>query len=97
MLRRVSTVVSPPPPAEDPAAALSGAFLDPRTGRFRNPPGSPTRTADPRQWRAFHLRRARDRKPPPVPDGHLLGRAETLARFEALAGRQTVTWLGHAC
>ena len=96
MLRRVSTAVSPPP-EEDPAAALSGAYLDPRTGRFHNPPGSPTRAADPRQWRALHLRRARGRKPPPVPDGHLLGRAETLARFEALAGQQTVTWLGHAC
>lgn len=96
MLRRTTTAPASPP-TDDPAAALSGAFLDARTGRFHNPPGSPTRAADPRKWRAFHLRRARDRKPPPVPDGHVLGREETLAQFETLAGQPTVTWLGHAC
>jgi L-ascorbate metabolism protein UlaG (beta-lactamase superfamily) len=84
-------------PEADPASALFGAPYDPVTARFRNPPGSPMRTADPRTWRAFYRRRARDRKLPSLPDDHLMSVEATLAQLAALAGEETVTWLGHAC
>jgi L-ascorbate metabolism protein UlaG (beta-lactamase superfamily) len=94
---RLRPLARPAVAESDPASALYGAPYDPVTARFDNPPGSPTRAVDPRTWRAFYRRRARDRRPPAVPPGHVMDEAETLARFEALAGEETVTWLGHAC
>ena len=88
---RFRPVVQPVVEEADPASALYGAPYDPVTGRFDNPPGSPSRAPDVRAWREFYRRRARDRRPPSVPAGYVLGVEETLAHYEASAGQETVT------
>jgi L-ascorbate metabolism protein UlaG (beta-lactamase superfamily) len=42
-------------------------------------------------------RRMRDRMPPPVPEGHALTPEQTLAGLHAHDGRDSITWIGHAC
>lgn len=66
-------------------------------GRFRNPPGSPQPSHDRNAWQAFQSRMMAtfDQKIPPPP-GHVLPPAEALARLNALGGRPSLTWLGHA-
>jgi N-acyl-phosphatidylethanolamine-hydrolysing phospholipase D len=63
--------------------------------RFRNPEGSRPQTAGLAEFVPFFLRRARNRRPPPVPPGHVLPRAEAIAGLAA-AGPDSLTWLGHA-
>jgi len=63
--------------------------------RFRNPEGSLPQTAGLAEFVPFFLRRTRARRPPPVPSGHVLPRAEALAGLAA-AGPDSLTWLGHA-
>jgi len=67
-------------------------------GRFLNPPGSPVRAVGlTRDWMAFfwHLWKGRSARVP-VPGGHVLPEDEALRALHALAGRESVTWLGHA-
>jgi N-acyl-phosphatidylethanolamine-hydrolysing phospholipase D len=63
---------------------------------FRNRPGSPPQTAGLAQFAPFFLRRARERRPPVVPPGHVVPPDEARAQLEA-AGPESLTWLGHAC
>jgi N-acyl-phosphatidylethanolamine-hydrolysing phospholipase D len=63
--------------------------------RFRNPEGSLPQTAGLAEFVPFFLRRARNRRPPLVPSGHVLPRAEAIAGLAA-AGPESLTWLGHA-
>ncbi len=63
--------------------------------RFRNPPGSPAQTAGPSDFFPFFVRRIAQR-PPAVPGGHVLPRAEAVAALRS-AGPESLTWLGHAC
>ncbi|MFT4584080.1 MAG: N-acyl-phosphatidylethanolamine-hydrolyzing phospholipase D [Gammaproteobacteria bacterium] len=64
-------------------------------GTFRNPVGSAEGTATFGDMLSFFARRMRD-KPPSVPPTHVLPQAEALATYNAMAGMDTVTWLGHA-
>ena len=64
---------------------------------FRNPPGSPARTASVGDMASFFWRRlSASRRMPEVPQGHALGEAAARAGFEALEGADSITWLGHA-
>ena len=66
-------------------------------GTFRNPQGSPEPGGTPAEWRSFMWRRLVERPPPVVvPDGHVLPKREAAAGLEVAAGRDSVTWLGHA-
>lgn len=63
-------------------------------GGFRNFPPTPE---DPFPGVGFILRRLRTiLLPGSVPPGHSLSEDEALARYRALKGRNTITWLGHA-
>jgi N-acyl-phosphatidylethanolamine-hydrolysing phospholipase D len=98
---RARWAAAPAPPEGEPPQSRPrvgpGAPYDPRTRRFANPPGSPRRSGDEKAWRAFMRRRMRDRRPPAVPAGHALTPQETLAGLAAHAGRDSITWIGHAC
>jgi len=74
-----------------------GAPYDPRSGRFYNPPGSPRRPQDTRAWTQFYKRRTRDRVVPTLPPGYVLTEEQTLAGLRAHEGRDSITWIGHAC
>jgi len=63
--------------------------------RFRNPEGSRPQTAGLAEFVPFFLRRAVGLKPPAIPPGHVLPRAEAVADLAA-AGPDSLTWLGHA-
>lgn len=64
---------------------------------FRNPPGSPVRQAERADWNAFFRQmRAVRGEDVVLPDDIRLSEDEALAGFEALDGRDGVTWLGHA-
>jgi N-acyl-phosphatidylethanolamine-hydrolysing phospholipase D len=63
--------------------------------RFRNLGGSLPQTAGLAEFVPFFLRRARARRLPPVPPGHVLPTAEAKALL-ARAGPESLTWLGHA-
>jgi N-acyl-phosphatidylethanolamine-hydrolysing phospholipase D len=63
--------------------------------RFRNPPGSPSRTAGLADFVPFFIRRAVDATPPVVPPGHVLPETEAVSALRA-AGPESLTWLGHA-
>jgi L-ascorbate metabolism protein UlaG (beta-lactamase superfamily) len=66
-------------------------------GTFRNPPGSPTRGGDFGDWLRFFRRRLGAQPPPPaLPSGHVLPEAEVLAGLDRVAGKDSITWLGHA-
>jgi len=64
-------------------------------GGFRNPPGSPSAQATLGELASFFWRRIRE-QPPAVPSGHVIPHDDALAAFDASAGDDTVTWLGHA-
>lgn len=64
-------------------------------GGFRNPPGNPTAQASVSELAAFFWRRLRQDRPV-VPAGHVVPHADALAAFTASAGKDTLTWLGHA-
>jgi L-ascorbate metabolism protein UlaG (beta-lactamase superfamily) len=67
-------------------------------GRFRNPPGSPRRYTTQADLIRFMLRHWRNRVPDvTLPYGHVLPEAEVLRQLDRQAGRDSVTWLGHAC
>lgn len=88
------------------AATLEGKPFDPalpphRNARgFHNPVGSPTTRGTALQWlrflRDFSLSRGRF-EPPELPAGHVLDERAALAGLDACAGRDSLTWLGHAC
>jgi N-acyl-phosphatidylethanolamine-hydrolysing phospholipase D len=64
---------------------------------FRNPPGSPGRSADFGDWASFFLRRlARGAPEVTVPDGHVLAAADVHAGLNGHNGADSLTWLGHA-
>lgn len=63
--------------------------------RFRNPEGSLPRTAGLAEFAPFFLRRLRDRRPPPVPSGHVVPLPEAKELLRG-AGPESLTWLGHA-
>ncbi len=66
-------------------------------GRFRNPPGSPPRSATAAQWAGFLWRSfMRSRNLPEPPPGHVLDPAEAAAALDRFDGRDSLTWLGHA-
>jgi L-ascorbate metabolism protein UlaG (beta-lactamase superfamily) len=67
-------------------------------GGFRNPPGSPPRTASVlKDFIPFLARRIVVGGPDPiVPDGHVLDEQTALAQFNAHAKDDSITWLGHA-
>ena len=65
-------------------------------GTFRNPAGSPVRGGTPAEWRDFMYRRLLQRAPvPAIPADHVLTTEAALAGL-AVAGGDSVTWLGHA-
>ena len=67
------------------------------TDGFRNPPGSPERTATFGDMARFMWRRlVLSRDAPGIPDGHVLDEATALADLAGLDGQDTLTWLGHA-
>ena len=63
--------------------------------RFRNPEGSLPRTAGLAELAPFFLRRLYDRRPPPVPAGHVVPLPEAKELLRA-AGPESLTWLGHS-
>ena len=64
---------------------------------FRNPPGSPTRQHDRREYWSFIWRRILTRQAaPPVPADHALDIASVLQGIAAAGDRDSITWLGHA-
>src|ERR1019366_563454 len=63
--------------------------------RFRNPEGSLPRAAGLAEFAPFFLRRLRDRRPPPVPPGHVVPLPEEKELLRS-AGPESLTWLGHA-
>ena len=66
-------------------------------GRFRNPPGSPRRYTTSFDLIRFMWRHWRRRDPAvAVPEGHLLPEGEVLRQLQRHAGRDSLTWLGHA-
>ena len=66
-------------------------------GTFRNPPGSPARTATFGDMWSFMWGRMGERgKPVAVPAAHVLPAAEALAGLRTVDGTDSVTWLGHA-
>ncbi len=66
-------------------------------GTFRNPPGSPPRTAGFGDYVSFMARRVTSRTSDvTVPDGHVIPQDQALAGLRAMEGQDTVTWLGHA-
>lgn len=71
---------------------------DHRDGKgFRNPDDSLPQTAGFAEFAPFFWRRMREsRRSPAVPAGHVVPPSEAIAEFERLAGRDTITWLGHA-
>ncbi len=88
---------SPEKDVETGVAARPWHHVD---GGFRNPPGSPERN----QRSSFTWfgripwvinRLMRTRPVPPLPEGHVMDKAEALAAYKALDGRDTVTWIGH--
>jgi len=66
---------------------------------FHNPPGSPQSRGTPGDWwrffRAITLG-PKSIRMPAVPEGHVIGRREALAKLTATAALDTLTWLGHA-
>ncbi|MFT4563976.1 MAG: N-acyl-phosphatidylethanolamine-hydrolyzing phospholipase D [Gammaproteobacteria bacterium] len=64
-------------------------------GTFRNPVGSAQGTATFGDMLSFFGRRMRD-KPPQVPPTHVVPQTQALQTYNATAGQDTVTWLGHA-
>ena len=75
--------------------ATAPPALSSRGVRFRNLQGSLPQTAGLAEFVPFFLRRARDRRPPPVPPGHVMPTAEAKALL-ARTGPESLTWLGHA-
>jgi L-ascorbate metabolism protein UlaG (beta-lactamase superfamily) len=66
-------------------------------GTFRNPPGSPVRTAGFGDFWSFMARRVASRADSvEVPAGHALPQAEALAALRAMHGADSITWVGHA-
>ncbi len=66
-------------------------------GRFRNPPGSPTRTATFRDIFAFMWRQYRRRTPEVEgPASHVLDADEAQRQLAQHGGCDSLTWLGHA-
>lgn len=67
-------------------------------GGFRNPPGSPPRTASVMtDFVPFLVRRfVRTNASPDIPAGHVLGEQAALAGFNAHSSEDSITWLGHA-
>lgn len=64
---------------------------------FRNPPGSPTRKHDRREYWSFIWRRILARQPVPAPPpDHALDIESVLQGIRAAGDRDSVTWLGHA-
>lgn len=68
------------------------------TGRgFRNPPGSPHRHVDPKEYWRFIWRRIVSRQVfPPIPDGHVLSAEAIRDGLRRAVAADSVTWLGHA-
>ncbi len=65
-------------------------------GTFRNPPGSPTRGASPKQlWQFWKGMAQRRLERPDIPAGHRLSEREALNQFHSTVD-DSVTWLGHA-
>lgn len=62
---------------------------------FHNSEGGLPRTAGLAEFAPFFLRRLRDRRPPPVPPGHVVPLAEAKELLR-IAGPESLTWLGHA-
>jgi N-acyl-phosphatidylethanolamine-hydrolysing phospholipase D len=84
-------------PAPDALQAEGKPYHHLADGRFRNPPGSPPRTAGFSDFAPFLFGQfLRSFDPPEPPPGHVLSAAETQAGRAALAGQDHVTWLGHA-
>jgi N-acyl-phosphatidylethanolamine-hydrolysing phospholipase D len=68
-----------------------------RSRRFRNPGGSLPQTAGFAEFVPFFFRRMRESsRRLVVPAGHVVPEAEAIQTFERLAGRDTITWLGHS-
>jgi L-ascorbate metabolism protein UlaG (beta-lactamase superfamily) len=66
-------------------------------GTFRNPPGSPARAAGLEDFVPFMMRRVAARADAvAVPPGHVTPVETALADLEEMAGRDSITWLGHA-
>jgi L-ascorbate metabolism protein UlaG (beta-lactamase superfamily) len=66
-------------------------------GTFRNPPGSPPRTATfGDMWSFLWRRMTSSEKDIAVPADHVLPPAEAVATLQALDGADSVTWVGHA-
>lgn len=63
---------------------------------FRNPEGSPVRTASTVEFLGFLFNQLVLSKAVTVPPGHLLDRGEALAQLTEGAGRDSITWVGHA-
>lgn len=67
---------------------------------FHNPPGSPRGRGTALQWlrflRDFGLSRSA-KVPPVLPYDHVLDEEHALAQLAAQQGRDSLTWLGHAC
>lgn len=65
-------------------------------GRFRNPPGSPARSAGLRHMLPFLWRMSRSRGHRTMPPhGHVLTPAEVQAGMARLGNQDRLTWLGH--
>ncbi|MEQ9641395.1 MAG: MBL fold metallo-hydrolase [Alphaproteobacteria bacterium] len=66
-------------------------------GTFRNPPGSPSSTAGFSDYLPFMFRRIASRADDvQIPEGHAVPQDQALANLTAMAGQDSVTWLGHA-
>lgn len=65
-------------------------------GRYANPPGGPAPDCGPADLSGFIWRRMLDRGQPAVPSGHCRTPEQVRAGLEAHAGRDSLTWLGHA-
>lgn len=63
---------------------------------FRNPPGSPRRTATTGDMLAFFWRRATASEDIVVPAGHVAPPAEAADGLASFAGQDHITWIGHA-
>ncbi|WP_428246648.1 MBL fold metallo-hydrolase [Ferrovibrio sp.] len=84
-------------PSPDAPQAEGKPYHHLADGRFRNPPGSPPRTAGFSDFAPFLLGQfVRSFDPPVPPPGHVLNPAEVQAGRAALAGQDHITWLGHA-
>ncbi len=78
--------------------ALSEKERNRKLPLFANPPGSPvvSKAENREGWNKFFWDRLLDRKAVVLPDGFVIPEADVLKTLDESAGRNSITWLGHA-